>query len=418
MNSTSAQGRVIQNPLVSASLSKGLITVGIVTYLLLCVFLMVFLPPLPILVHLLLLVGIYAAWHWPVGLIAFILLFTPFQPLPTLALTAAGFHWVVALSSLKEIGMLGASCVLAWRNGLRLTRLDFLLLSLLGWAMLVSLARTNPFTWIGLKDDFDFVIPFYAGRLILLDKRWIKSGLWLGAIVAAIGLVEFFFVGIVGRMLLLGLTDPKELEVSFRATYFSGFRAASTLASPLEFGGFCATVLLLFASFYRHLSWKYVIPAMLLAGGLIVSLTRMSWLAVLVGLVVIAVRTGQKLRLLAVFGVGTFVVLLAVVPFLHLEDFTSSTQRGYDPSLEGHVSSLEQKSSFVLKHPLGVGAGVVGPRAAARNPAALEVESAFLLFGMAYGWPGFVLFAAFWICLLYTSPSPRDLSTSRMPSSA
>ena len=24
----------------------------------------------------------------------------------------------------------------------------------------------------------------------------------------------------------------------------------------------------------------------------------------------------------------------------------------------------------------------------------------------------------FWICLLYTSPSPRDLSTSRMPSSA
>ena len=25
---------------------------------------------------------------------------------------------------------------------------------------------------------------------------------------------------------------------------------------------------------------------------------------------------------------------------------------------------------------------------------------------------------AFWICLLYTSPSPRDLSTSRMPSSA
>ena len=26
--------------------------------------------------------------------------------------------------------------------------------------------------------------------------------------------------------------------------------------------------------------------------------------------------------------------------------------------------------------------------------------------------------AANWICLLYTSPSPRDLSTSRMPSSA
>ena len=27
-------------------------------------------------------------------------------------------------------------------------------------------------------------------------------------------------------------------------------------------------------------------------------------------------------------------------------------------------------------------------------------------------------FDMFWVCLLYTSPSPRDLSTSRMPSSA
>ena len=27
-------------------------------------------------------------------------------------------------------------------------------------------------------------------------------------------------------------------------------------------------------------------------------------------------------------------------------------------------------------------------------------------------------FRRLWICLLYTSPSPRDLSTSRMPSSA
>ena len=31
---------------------------------------------------------------------------------------------------------------------------------------------------------------------------------------------------------------------------------------------------------------------------------------------------------------------------------------------------------------------------------------------------GFVFFTNFNSCLLYTSPSPRDLSTSRMPSSA
>ena len=39
---------------------------------------------------------------------------------------------------------------------------------------------------------------------------------------------------------------------------------------------------------------------------------------------------------------------------------------------------------------------------------------------MLQGWPvgGQMLFAFGVPCLLYTSPSPRDLSTSRMPSSA
>ena len=39
------------------------------------------------------------------------------------------------------------------------------------------------------------------------------------------------------------------------------------------------------------------------------------------------------------------------------------------------------------------------------------------LTGLA-GWGATAGFGLFWICLLYTSPSPRDLSTSRMPSSA
>ena len=33
-------------------------------------------------------------------------------------------------------------------------------------------------------------------------------------------------------------------------------------------------------------------------------------------------------------------------------------------------------------------------------------------------YPDFIQFIKYYYCLLYTSPSPRDLSTSRMPSSA
>jgi O-antigen ligase len=201
-------------------------------------------------------------------------------------------------------------------------------------------------------------------------------------------------------MLLTGITDTADLASSYTATGFSGFRAASTLSGPLEFGAFCAIALLLFASFYRELSWKYSIPGMLIAGGLIASVTRMAWLAVLTGLLVIAVRTRQMRRLLTVLGVGALVVLLLIVPSLGLQDFIAATQKGYDPSAEGHVADLVDRYSFVLSHPLGVGAGMVGPRALDRESKALHVESAYLQIGMAYGWAGILLFATFVVRIL------------------
>jgi hypothetical protein len=397
MNASGALTHTPHAPSRDGSLSKAFIVTGIATYLLACAFLAIFLPPLPILAHLLVLAGIYTAWRWPVGLIAIILLVAPFQPLPTLALQASGHQWVVALSAFKEIGMLCAAGVLAWRSRLKLGMLDLMLVALVGWAVLISLMHADAFTWIGLKDDFDFVIPFYAGRLILLNKTWIRSGLWIASVVAVLGLIEFFWIGLAPRMLLLGLSDTATLASSYTATGFSGFRAASTVSGPLEFGALCAVALLCFASYYRELSWKYLVPAALLAGGLIVSITRMAWLAVLVGLIVIAVRTGQRVRLLSLVGISAFAMLLVIVPTLGLQDFIAATQNGYDPSEQGHVSDLQDKILFVLSHPLGVGAGVVGPRALDRDSKALHVESAYLQIGMAYGWPGILLFPAFLI---------------------
>ena len=49
---------------------------------------------------------------------------------------------------------------------------------------------------------------------------------------------------------------------------------------------------------------------------------------------------------------------------------------------------------------------------------ALLTAAAAPLILFAMGKPSFAFAALFMICLLYTSPSPRDLSTSRMPSSA
>ena len=64
------------------------------------------------------------------------------------------------------------------------------------------------------------------------------------------------------------------------------------------------------------------------------------------------------------------------------------------------------------------------PRLAPQGAAKADVETPrramgdLLGHGVRFGVAGDVLVAGEGICLLYTSPSPRDLSTSRMPSSA
>ena len=46
-------------------------------------------------------------------------------------------------------------------------------------------------------------------------------------------------------------------------------------------------------------------------------------------------------------------------------------------------------------------------------------SGSLILQALVGGFSGMVVLGRYlWICLLYTSPSPRDLSTSRMPSSA
>jgi hypothetical protein len=379
-----------------ASLAGVLVWLWAAVYLLTCALLLLFVPPLPVLAQGVLVLGLYLCWRWPAAVVAAILVLAPFQPLPTMVLKAAGLDWAVAASSLKELGLLAAVAVLAWRVRPKLGALDFILLMLFGWAIFVSAFRFNSDTLISLKDDFDFLLAFYAGRLIVLERSWVHVGLWTAGVVASLGAIEFFIVGPGPRMLLMGVTNPWELGSSFQADSFSGTRAASTLASPLEFGAFCALGLLVFAAFRRQLGKRYLLPALMLGLGLLVSLTRMAWMGAGLGLILIAYRQGRLMRLAVIGLVAVPLFMATLVPYLDLNDYVKRTIARTDVSEQGHVLSLVEKSAYVLTHPLGDGAGSVGPRAAARNSKALEVESAYLMFGIAYGWPGLVLFSGFY----------------------
>lgn len=358
-------------------------------------FLMLFLPPLWVIAPMVALGLTYLVLKQPTAVIATILFLSPFLPLPLQGLKATGLAWVEAASSLKELGLVAAALVLAFRHGFKLEKIDFWLLGLVVWAISLSAIHPTGSTLIGLKDDFDFVIFFFVGRVAVISARWVKVGLCVAGFIATLGLIEFFYLGIGPRLLLLNITDASDLPPTFRADWFDGVRAGSTLGGPLEFGGFCAIVLLVFASLYREIPKKYILAAILVVLGLTASATRMAGLGLILGLAFIAIRTGQKRRFAALaLGCGAL-MLLIVIPWMGFQGFTNATLSGQESSIEAHRNSLVEKTVYFLNHPLGTGAGTVGQRAAARNPNALQVESGYLLLGMEYGWFGLTLFGAF-----------------------
>ena len=73
-----------------------------------------------------------------------------------------------------------------------------------------------------------------------------------------------------------------------------------------------------------------------------------------------------------------------------------------ESSLAG-VSGIDGSDAFLVK--------------AAAMPASNIAPLAVNYAGRAYKWHGFRTYDL-WTCLLYTSPSPRDATLSRMPSSA
>ena len=93
-----------------------------------------------------------------------------------------------------------------------------------------------------------------------------------------------------------------------------------------------------------------------------------------------------------------------------LTDLVSPANYEDNGALIVHVEGYKWGWTFSYPEQEGVPAEAVGVPTGTLHlpkdrPVLLEMESRDVLH-------------SFWICLLYTSPSPRDLSTSRMPSSA
>ena len=79
------------------------------------------------------------------------------------------------------------------------------------------------------------------------------------------------------------------------------------------------------------------------------------------------------------------------------------------------ISSLSSGMTNAIKSILGLTIVILGYKWLHSHLALFEHEKSILLFFSAFVT---LDFATYWYCLLYTSPSPRDRTRSRMPSSA
>ena len=344
--------------------------------------------------------GALAIWRWPIAAAAAVLMVLPFLPLPTMIGQATGVPFVQAASAMKEVVLVASAVILAMRS--RQTAkggaLNWILFGLLSIAFLHGLFGGG---WMGVKDDFELVIPFLLGRLLPLDEahqlRWVRCGLMVIAVVAILGLLEFLFVPLEMRMAMLSIA-ASEVPSQFTAAGYSGTRIGSTLSGPAEFGDLCAAALVLFYSYRSRLSRGWYLAVSVIGLGLALSVTRSAWLAAFAGICVVLMRERKK-RSMIYGATAALILLLVAIPRLGLRDYVATTTSSDDPSLQGHVESVIDNIETVLNHPMGTGAGTVGPRALERSSRAIGIENSFLTVAVQYGWLAGLLFVSFFAAL-------------------
>lgn len=343
-----------------------------------------------------------AALAWHIGVTASTGVFLLLIPCQWLVIALLQF-WGVAqykqISETKEAILIAA---IVWffyhAPRLRFTAPDIILGATLLFVAFEQLFYTDP---KGLRDDWEWALPYVLGRLLTLSPatqaRWAKCAVWMCAVLAIIGAWEVEFLGSAPRLLLLRVSEgDTQLPVAFLANGYAGFRAASTMASPLAFSALCMVALVLW--------WTYMknpIPAALIGVGLVLTLTRSAAATTILGVLIIAIRRGERKRSAFFVALAVLSILIAIpaLNLAHYVDFTLTPAA--DTSTMGHRNSVIEGFDEMLDFPLGLGAGTVSPRNIAINANAPEIEDSFLVIAIEYGIAVGALYVAFVVSCLW-----------------
>lgn len=345
-----------------------------------------------------LLLGLNEGLRRPEVLIFSLIAYLSVNDILSQVLTAQGTASIV-VGSVKDV-MLGLALVSVFFGRQPRTRvpLSVILPILVCFAAAILSARLSTGgaeALYGFRNDFEPLLVLYAA--ISLAPAISMSH--LAVMSAALGQAVAFVA--IGTNLLFGLSWLDRLGISggvLPTAYFVAGsvqpRAFSPLVAPNELGMFSVVLLSLTLASPWSIRWR-----VLLATAPVAAIWLSQSRSALVGLALMLVlsfalrhRRAERwpfaARLLSTWGLLLLVGLYFV---LRLDVVTFPIA---DPSALGHVASLGESAGLVLAHPLGVGLGLVGPRAIRFTATPTLTESYVLLLTLEAGIPVLIAYVA------------------------
>jgi len=389
-------GQPLENPLGSAIRTSSLVFV-----LILAATSALFVPPLAVVAAFLGVALLWLMFRYPTSVLGTLLAFMPIDYMAIECGKFFGIHGMSVVSACtKEVSLVLLLLILWRRNGFRPAAPDWFLLALFTLAI-VRTVFDGEFLTLGI--DFLFLIPYAVGRVAVLTVKqeylWARVGVWIVAVLSVLGMIEVFILGPGPRTVLYLSTDADTtgngLTASFFGSGFTGMREASTMVGPPNFAALCMIALILWWVYCRN-----PLPGLMIAAGLICSLTRSAWLGTAVAILVLAIIMEQKKRL-ALYAMLAVAMFVTAIPVLGLKDYLLATKTGEDSSVEGHRESIQEGLNYIVDNPIGGGNRKVGTSAARQSNNAPLLESSYLMTGGEYGIVAMICFIGFLLSVMH-----------------
>jgi O-antigen ligase len=225
-------------------------------------------------------------------------------------------------------------------------------------------------------------------------------------------------------------TDPGgQIHHSFLAHGLNQPRAIGLLHSPNEFGAALAIAiaLLVVPGLLQLRDWMRAWLLAILAMALLISFSRSGWLATMIAVAIVlwlsreqlpslaAIRAGIRRRTMVTIGapiLASIILTIAVFTTSGAAALVGATATGTDPSVGNRPHSVRAGMMVVFEHPLGLGLGTAGPKAARfdehQDRPRILTETWYILYAIQVGLIGFGLLAVTVVTIL------RRLWTDRL----